>query len=55
MLIKTSATSYRKIQDNVFFTLFGIISNGRVYNTQRYYNIIGYEYGTIIKHIKRCI
>lgn len=55
MRIKTSTPSFRSIQDNVFLMTSGVITNGKAYNTLNYYNIVEYEIGTIVNHIKRCI
>ena len=55
MRIKIFRPSLKTIQDNVFLMTFGIITNGKAYNTLNYYNISDYEFGTIVKHIKRCI
>lgn len=55
MRIKISIFTGRTIQDNVFLMISGIITNGKAYNTLNYYNISDYEFGTIVKHIKRCI
>ena len=53
MIIKTSIPSYRRIQDTVFLRTDGIITTGKVHNTLRYYDITHYEFGVIVKHIKR--
>ena len=55
MRIKTSIQSNRTIQDNVFLMTFGVITNGKAYNMLSYYKISDYTFGTIVKHIKRCI
>lgn len=55
MRIKISTPSLKLIQDNVFLMTFGVITNGKAYNTLSYYKISDYTFGTIVKHIKRCM
>ncbi len=55
MRIKISIPSNRTIQDNVFLMTFGVITNGKAYNTLNYYNISDYEFDSLVKHIKRCM